>query len=303
MDIVSVIIPAYNKAQLTVKTVESVLAQTYPHLEIIVVDDGSTDDTRLALKFFDQRIRYVYKKNGGACSARNEGIRLATGNFMAFIDCDDLYVPEKLERSVEYLKRNSEYAFVHTAASFIDGEGNVTGRYSHPRSRREGVITNRLIMGNFICNSTVVARSEAVRKAGFFDETIFTPADWDMWLRLSIVGGVGYIDAPLTQYRIEDNYTFNKFDLARTEDEKVLTSFFNRHPESSVLIRCRAWSNFYLRFAQGYLVKGDQVQYHSTMNQAFKAWPFNFKLWVMFFWSMVSLKTLKENLTKRIVRR
>lgn len=88
---VSVIIPAYNKADLTVKTVQSVLSQTYVNIEIIVVDDGSTDNTREKLSVYATKIKYFYKNNGGACSARNAGIRLANGRYIAFIDCDDLY--------------------------------------------------------------------------------------------------------------------------------------------------------------------------------------------------------------------
>ena len=209
----------------------------------------------------------------------------------------------EIERSVEYLNKNPRFSFAHTAAIFIDEGGKATGRYSHPKSRKEGRIANQLILGNFICNSTVVARSEAVRKVGFFDESVFTPADWDMWLRLSVVGGAGYIDEPLTQYRVTDNYIFNKFDLARAQEEKILTVFFNRHPGLNGRLRSRAWSNFYLRFAQGYLVKNDKVQCQAMLGRAFKAWPFNLKLWMMVIWSTVSAGTLKSNLTRRILRR
>src|ERR1051325_3457562 len=91
---VSVIIPAYNKAEYTRRTVESVLAQTYPNIEIIVVDDGSKDQTSQVMAEYGDRITYIQKSNGGACSARNEGIRHAKGEFLTLLDCDDLYGPE-----------------------------------------------------------------------------------------------------------------------------------------------------------------------------------------------------------------
>ena len=92
---VSVIVPAYNKAEYTQKTIESILAQTYPEIEIIVVDDGSTDNTRQALEKFQGRIDYVYKPNGGACSARNFGFKKSAGDYIGFLDCDDLYAKKK----------------------------------------------------------------------------------------------------------------------------------------------------------------------------------------------------------------
>ena len=106
---VSVIIPAYNKADLTVKTVESVLSQTYENIEIIVVDDGSTDDTKSKIENFGDKVHYIYKQNGGACSARNVGIKQATGDFISLIDCDDIFYPEKIVQSVECLNNNSDF--------------------------------------------------------------------------------------------------------------------------------------------------------------------------------------------------
>ena len=97
---VSVVIPAYHKADLTIKTVKSVLNHTYKNIEIIVVDDGSTDDTKDQLQLFGDRIHYIYKQNAGASSARNIGIKQAAGEYIALIDCDDIFYPEKISKSV-----------------------------------------------------------------------------------------------------------------------------------------------------------------------------------------------------------
>jgi len=110
---VSVVITTHNRAQLVVKTVQSVLAQTYPDIEIIVVDNESDDDTEKMLAVFGDKIRYVHKKNEGACCARNVGIKLAQGNFIGLLDSDDLYLPDKIEHSVAYLNEHPEFKLNH----------------------------------------------------------------------------------------------------------------------------------------------------------------------------------------------
>ena len=297
---VSIIIPAYNKAEYTRQTVESVLAQTYPGIEIIVVDDGSSDTTPQVMAGYGTRIRYIRKANGGACSARNEGIRNASGEYVAFIDCDDLYHPEKIERCVDCLENNPFFGFVYTAASFIDQKGNIQGQYDHPRSS-EGRITRRLILGNFICNSTVVVRRDVLAKAGFFDEKVFTPADWDMWLRLSQVSGAGYLKVPLTKYRVVDNYVFNKLELARKEEAYVLDKFFKANPAGALLKRA-AYSNYYMRYAQCAYLKKDFKQFWSDNGASLRQLPWNLKTYVMALAAVFFPGWLNHELARRIIR-
>ena len=122
---VSVVVPAYNSVAYTVETVESVLGQTYSDLELIVVDDGSTDHTREALRPYFDRIQYVYQENEGACRARNLGITLSKGEYVACLDCDDLWLPNKLEQSISVLEANPGAAFVFTACYTIDPDGHI----------------------------------------------------------------------------------------------------------------------------------------------------------------------------------
>jgi len=301
MNKVSVIIPAYNKAEYTRRTVESVLAQTYPDVEIIVVDDGSKDQTNSVMAGYGSRIKYVLKANGGACSARNEGIRKAAGEYIAFLDCDDLYDVEKIRRCVEHLENNPRFGFVYTAVYFIDEHDKIISLHDHPRSR-QGWITSRLILENFICNSTVLVKRDVLQKAGFFDETIFTPADWDMWLRLTEIAQAAYIREPLTKYRVTDNYVFNRLQQARREEMYVLEKFFERHPTQFFLKR-QAFSNYYFRYALCDYIKNDFDGFWADCRTSLKLVPWNIKTLVVVLLACMSPKWLKSKLEKKILRK
>lgn len=178
---VSVVIPSYNKADLTVRAVKSVLNQTYKDIECIVVDDCSTDDTLFKMERFkkDKRFRLSpMSKNNGASFCRNIARNLASGEYMAFLDCDDFYCRNKIEKSIGN--------FTHTAA----WRGNNIYR---PKCRN-------LLWKNYICNSTVIVKRSILDKVGYFDENLFCAADWDLWLRLEEVCKPKYINLPLTVY-------------------------------------------------------------------------------------------------------
>jgi glycosyltransferase involved in cell wall biosynthesis len=299
--LVSIIIPAYNKADLTLRTVDSVLRQTYHPLEVLVVDDGSRDDTRHRLQGC-HGIRYFYKENGGACSARNYGIRQSRGEFLGFLDCDDLYHEDKVAESVAFLLANPDTGFVHTAASFIDREDHVVGGYSHPQSRKGGDVTQRLILGNFICNSTVIVRRNILDTAGPFDESIFMPADWDLWLRLSEKAPVGYLDIPLSQYRVTDNYIFNRLDKSLEEELIVLEKFCVRHPRLNPFFKRRIFSSLYLRHAQAYLLRDNIQKFYRAWRQAIRHSPLNAKAFVLYGCYLIAENKLKSLLRKKILR-
>ena len=274
---VSVVIPAHNKAELTVRTVESVLSQTYPSIEVIVVDDGSTDNTGERLSSFGNKIRYVYKENGGACSARNLGISLAIGEYIGLLDCDDIYCPEKIERSVAYLERDPEVGFVHTGVDFIDKKDNISPAYFPHKDRRMGWMAKRLLLNNLISNSTVVVRKSCFEKVGFFDETIFIPADWDMWMRLAEQHKVGYINTPLTLYNIADDYSINHLEQSKREQLIVLEKAFRRNPGLRPHFKNRSISNVYYRHGISHLFTADFDKAKEELTFAIKKWVFNLR--------------------------
>ena len=188
---VSVIIPAYNKADFTVLAIRSVLNQTYKNIECIVVDDGSTDDTYDKIFPYDAQIKYIYQFNKGASSARNRGIIHASGDYIAFLDCDDMYLQSKIEFSVNYMN-SRKIGMVYNDAFLIDKNNKLIGLYRPKKVN--------LLFHNSICNSVMI-RKEVFKKVGLFDEELFTCADWDMWLRIEEHYRIGHIKIPLTLYR------------------------------------------------------------------------------------------------------
>jgi len=297
---VSVVIPAYNKANLTVKVVESVLNQTYKNIEIIVVDDGSTDNTRQLLAAYGDKIKYVYKENGGACSARNVGIELAQGEYIGLLDCDDEYLPKKIELSVEFLEKHLDFGLVYSAAQFIDDKGNILGNFSHSKSRRPGWIAKELLLRDYICNSTVVVHKGCFRKVGDFDETIFTPGDWDMWLRLAEQYKIGYIDLPLVLYRASGSYILEHIEQMKKEELLVLKKTFLRNSKTSFSLRNKAISNVYYRCALSYLIRGNFKAAREDIKLSLFYNKFKAKSIFLLGSSLLAPKTLQNLVKKRI---
>ena len=211
---VSVIIPAYNAASFVQETIKSVLDQTFHDFELIVVDDGSTDQTsEIIKKYKDKRIRYFFKSNSGVSETRNFGLENAKGDVVAFLDADDLFLPTNLEKKVFYLRANPETDLVHSSEirfSSATGE-NITTVFGS-----EGKVLEKLLAmrGNVIHSpSSVVVRKRLLDQVGGFDPKLSTSADWDMWVRLSAKTPFGYIPEPLVKYRVHAAQMHNNIKL------------------------------------------------------------------------------------------
>jgi GT2 family glycosyltransferase len=197
---VSVIIPTFNSSAVVVEAIISVLAQTRAADEIIVVDDGSTDDTAERLAVFGERIKYIAKPNGGVSSARNRGVQEATGDCIAFLDADDVWHPRKLEIQLAILEAHPEMAMLGTRSFCWP-----TASMPEPAEailKVESVAFEKLIIRNAFCTSTIVIRTDALRRAGEFDGTLQGPEDHDMWLRVASQAPVGFVDSKLIGYNV-----------------------------------------------------------------------------------------------------
>lgn len=228
--LISVIVPAYNMEQFTVLTVQSLLSQTYSPLEIIVVDDGSSDGTVARLEAaFGDRIRLLKQNNAGACGARNKGFAVSRGELIAFLDCDDLWEPDKARRCVEYFRGNPEVAMVYSHAYWIDAAGKIIGP-RHFKPRPSGRIFDSLVLEDHVVNSTPLIRRAALEQTGLWDEKIFTTADWDLWLRLADRFAVGFIPRVLSRTRIASYYNSRNIDKTRRETLYLLDQYRSRLP-------------------------------------------------------------------------
>lgn len=194
--LVSAIIPTHNRAAMLTRAILSVQLQTYPHLEIIVVDDASQDNTSEVIKEFDDpRIRYIrHKKNKGGSASRNTGIRAATGEFIAFLDDDDEWVPEKTE---EQLKLLHSYDVVTCTSDSIGGD-------LPKHSLRKTLELIDLQQGPWGGTGVLMAKT-SVLKEMMFDESLPRGQDWDLFIRIALKHKIGYINKPLLRYDCGDH--------------------------------------------------------------------------------------------------
>ena len=202
--LVSVIIPAYNAEKWINETIESVLSQDYESLEVIVVDDGSTDGTGLIVGRFEQRVRYIHKLNGGQGSARNAGIKKSKGKYIAFVDSDDLWASNKISSQMTFLANtNLQWAYCD-AIAFDDVTRKHLFKFSDKSKQFEGNILEPLFLSCFIQSPTPIVHRNIFDIVGYFDESreLKNREDWDMWLRIAIKYPVGKIASPLTYYRV-----------------------------------------------------------------------------------------------------
>jgi glycosyltransferase involved in cell wall biosynthesis len=195
---VSVVIPAYNVAWCVRKAIDSVLAQDWRDLEIIVVDDGSTDDTATVLAGYGDAIRVVAQPNGGMSNARNAGIRAARGEFIAFLDADDWWLPTKLSRQVRLMRDQPEVGFCSCAARVEHMDGSLANLWGCPGPQAS--MLAYLFQGGASVPgscSAVLARRELVIAAGAFDESLRGAEDPDLWIRLAAITNYACLDEPL----------------------------------------------------------------------------------------------------------
>lgn len=199
MLLVSVIIPTLNRARFLPQAVESVLRQSYRHFELLVVDDGSTDHTAVALRPYLGHIRYLTQDNMGVSRARNRGIRQSHGELIAFLDSDDLWHREKLKRQVEFFLAHPHADVCYTDEIWIRHGRRVNPKKKH--AKYSGHIFERVLPLCIISPSSVMLRRSVIDQVGLFDESLPACEDYDMWLRVAHRYPVHFIPQPLITKR------------------------------------------------------------------------------------------------------
>ncbi len=192
---ISVIIPTFNRAEHLPKAIRSVLDQTIKADEIIVVDDGSNDNTKNILQ--DYPIKYFYQKNKGVSSARNKGIELAANDWICFLDSDDIWECNKLEKQITFHKQNHDILFSYTDETWLFN-GKTIKQKAHQQKKDKTTFTTHL-PNTFIGTSTVMLNKSILDTIGNFDTNLIACEDYDLWLRILLKHQVGYIDDKLIQ--------------------------------------------------------------------------------------------------------
>jgi len=205
--VVSVIIPTYNRAHFLGETIQSVLNQTYKDFEIVIVDDGSTDKTEELVKSFsDGRLRYIKlgKNTGSSAAPRNAGLKAASGKYIALLDSDDAWLPNKLKLEVEFLDTHPSVSMVCSNYTYFGSRGRPkkTGFEGVPLASGYGL--KELFFHNPISASAVLIKKSCFEKVGDFDESLVQCGDVDMWLRIAAHFEIDYINTPLSKYRFHE---------------------------------------------------------------------------------------------------
>jgi glycosyltransferase involved in cell wall biosynthesis len=208
---VSVLMPSYNYARYLPAAIHSVLSQSYSDLELIITDDCSTDESRAIVeewrKLDSRVVPVLHDINRGLARARNSGLAVSTGDFVALCDADDVWLPDKLKAQMECFWTHPELGLVHCDSAIIDGEGKPTGEKFSSLMNQEGQATSGnlfevLCERNFLCVPTVILRREAIEYAGGFEESLRSLEDWVCWAKVSRKYLFHYIEDALVQYRI-----------------------------------------------------------------------------------------------------
>lgn len=202
--LVSVIIPAYNASRWIDETISSVIEQDYKHYEIIVVNDGSTDNTVDIVESFGAAVRCIHKENGGQASARNAGIIAANGKYVAFLDADDLWVKEKLTLQIAQMEAtDAKWGYADSFA--FDGQSKeILYKFSDNQKQPNGDVLQSLFKSCFIPSPTPIIQKNVFSNVGLFNEEarMRNREDWEMWLRIAAVYHIVSIPSPLAYYRV-----------------------------------------------------------------------------------------------------
>jgi len=309
---VSVIIPTYNCKHYICEAIDSVLAQSYKNTEIIVVDDGSIDATQEVISKYGEQIKYIYQTNKGVSSARNRGISLAEGEYIAFLDSDDVWLPDKLKLQISAIEKNTEAVLVFTDAEVFNEKGIVRNSFrpSHIEKADCGSFRCRinsfslndgsilagdfyrdLLMGNFIALSTVLIRKELFSRNGGFDESFSIGEDYELWLRIARKNSLLYLNNITTQHRFRDDsasgvvnlrgFSYQEYDAGVLEKQ-----YYECSKQYRDLIRARVLS-CYKGAGWGYLHLKDMKKVRKLCLRSLAFNLFQAKIWIYFFYTFL----------------
>lgn len=306
--VISVVIPVYNCSQYLKETIDSVLSQSYHFVEIITVDDGSTDDSKDILRSYGDKINLVSKTNGGVSSARNEGIKVATGDWIAFVDGDDIWHPKKLELQVSAINQFPDSILIYS--EFIFWSANSEGQYSSPKEVFEEVLPinysqdwmyHKQLLTNWVLTSTSLVLKSALSKSGLFNEELPVAEDWDLFIRLSHIGPFCKANAKLTLYRQLANSltgSVKERDFASEVIETAIEEYGYKSPNGESLDKKEFRKRSFTRYFNFGIATSKQKLHKPAVIafcKAIKYNPLNIKLWIFLVYQWLLMRVKKGN--------
>jgi len=266
--LVSVILPTYNRRSLVGRSIQSVLNQSFDRIELIIVDDASTDGTDEVIREFDDpRIIYIkHHENKGGAAARNTGIQAAKGEFIAFQDSDDEWLPEKLDKQMNIMEKSPSCVGVVYTGFWRFRDGKKEYIPGADQQIKEGNIHQELLRGNFITTQAVVIKKECFHRAGMFDEYLPRLQDWELFIRISKYYEFRYIPEPLVHsFFTEGSISSNKKAYTEALDI-ILTKHFEYYSSDKIL-----YSKKLIELANLYHMENKLAESRSCLMKAFKA--------------------------------
>lgn len=280
MVVVSVVMPTFNRAEYILEAVHSVLAQTFPALELVIVDDGSTDATpEIIRSVTDSRIRYLRQDHRGVSTALNTGWRAAQGEFIGRLDSDDRWLPELLATLVPRLQTGSNVALAYGRAQWIDAQGNLLPNISGTNEKFPGQTLKSLLYGDFVTPMAVVINKKCLERVGGYDESLRANEDWDLWIRLAEFYRFVYVDRVLAHYRVHSQnltHSGSSQNVRVIHDRiRVIEKFYARPklPPDAVGVKGLAFRNLYHDIALRHLSAGRWRDAWMYFSRAVRAAP------------------------------
>lgn len=278
--LVSIITPTFNRERTITQAVESVLAQSYPHWELIIVDDGSRDGTRekLASYLDDERIQYHFEENQGQSIARNLALQYARGVLLCFLDSDDRWVPEKLERQVALMEAHPEVDVLHSDEIMIDEQGRELSRKN--MRRYSGRIARQMLVDNSVSINTVMARRECFDTMGGFSGRYGVADDYDIWLRFSARFTFLYVPEYWGYYRVMADQISSDKQRRFAANEAIVRDFIEEHGSTLQPWEIR-WglARFYCRKARYFASAGKSATAWGAIARALRYAPLDPVVW------------------------
>jgi len=275
---VTAAITTYNRASYLPEAIESVFAQTFTDYELLVVDDGSTDETGRVLEPYRDRIRYVHQENGGRSAARNRAVREARTPYISFLDSDDRWLPDKLARHVPVLDADERVALVHGHVEVIDAEGRTLAdeterhRELFSAAHRNGVTYAGYAFDCRCFSSALTARVEAIEQVGLYDPALLLD-DYDLYLRLALDWQIVFLDGePVARYRLhEGQMTTYELTQGQIQTAEKHLALIDRRPDIPDAKRARR--NFLLMLARSHAVLGRERESRRELLRALRLDP------------------------------